>query len=305
MQFRFAAIPIVIGALFSTPIQAKDAAEQVKVAVMEFASKGGVTQVQMDALGDMLATEIRSLGHYKVIGKSDIKTILKVEDDKQLLGCDDVNCIAEIGGALGVRWVVAGNISRFGEVYLLNIKLLDVEKIAVAGSLFRKIEGGEAALIDALSEVSKALFKEAEDKLLGVQKKPQTDKPDPGLATKPDPEPETGTGVEATAEAPGSPYSTWGHVAVWSGVGLLALGGVGAGLASSAASDYEGGDVGAWDTSRTWTGVMYAGFGVGAALVATGVVLWLLPTDEEPPATAAAGPTADGQGLVISIGGRW
>ena len=90
------------------------AQEAVPVAVMEFASKGGVTQEQMDALGDMLANNIRAAGNYKVIGKSDIRAALNLESQKQLLGCSDDSCVAEIGGALGVRWMVLGNISQFG-----------------------------------------------------------------------------------------------------------------------------------------------------------------------------------------------
>ena len=53
---------------------------------------------------------------------------------------------------------------------------------------------------------------------------------------------------------------------------------------------------------------MFAGFGAGAALMATGVVLWLLTpseADQERQTTAAAVPTQDGQGMVFSITGRW
>jgi hypothetical protein len=263
---------------------------------MEFDSKGGVDQKQMDALGDMLATEIRALGPYRVIGKNDIRTLLRVEEQKTLLGCNDLSCMAEIGGALGVRWVVVGNISRFGEIHLLNLKLLDVAEVQVVNSLARKIPGGQEALIDALSETCSELFASVRSQILGQ----------PGdAATQPMP----AAAIEATPSTPMHPLSTWGHAAFWSGLGATAFGGVAMGLSMSAASDYKNGQMGAWDTSRTWTGLMWTGFSLGAALMATGVALWVLAPDSADASEAGAGvsavPTADGQGFVIGLGGRW
>lgn len=145
------------------------AAEPVSVAVMEFTSKGGVTQDQMDALSDMLAKEIEGLGDFRVIGKSDISSMLSLEEQKQRLSaCDDQACLAEIGGALGVRWVVVGNVSLFGDTYLLNMKLIDVEKVQVAGRVSKSIKGGESSLIAELPSGARELFKAVADRL-GVE----------------------------------------------------------------------------------------------------------------------------------------
>jgi TolB-like protein len=145
------------------------AAEPVSVAVMEFTSKGGVTQDQMDALSDMLAKEIEGLGDFRVIGKSDISSMLSLEEQKQRLNaCDDQACLAEIGGALGVRWVVVGNVSLFGDTYLLNMKLIDVEQARVAGRVSKSIKGGESKLIAELPSGARELFKAVADHL-GVE----------------------------------------------------------------------------------------------------------------------------------------
>ena len=80
---------------------------------------------------------------------------------------------------------------------------------------------------------------------------------------------------------PNRPKMLWGHVAFWSGLGVAAgLGGVGMGKALSSKKDYDAGDLDAKSSMETWTGVMYAGFGTGAALMVTGVVLWVLAPDE-------------------------
>ena len=152
--------------LWVSPVHAEEQTA-VSVAVMEFTSKGGVTQEQMDALSDMVANRIRGLGNYQVIGKSDIRAALHLEQQKQMLGCDNESCMAEIGGALGVRWMVVGNVSLFGKTYLLNLKLIDVEKVKVAQGLSKTIKGGEDALVEALPSAVDELMAAAHTDLTG------------------------------------------------------------------------------------------------------------------------------------------
>ena len=58
--------------------------------------------------------------------RKDIQDMLALESEKQLLGCsDDTNCLAEIGGALGVSYLVAGNIGK-NIGYLLVDELISV-----------------------------------------------------------------------------------------------------------------------------------------------------------------------------------
>ncbi len=138
--------------LLSVPAMAQ---ERISIAVMEFTSQGGVTQDQMDALGEMLATELRDSGEYRVLGKSDIRLVLNVEESKQKLGaCSDQKCLAELGGALGVRWVLAGGISLFGQTYLLNVKLIDAGSVEVVASVSRTIKGAQD---DLLAEIPGAV----------------------------------------------------------------------------------------------------------------------------------------------------
>jgi len=95
--------------------------------------------------------------------------MLSLEEQKQRLSaCDDQACLAEIGGALGVRWVVVGNVSLFGDTYLFNMKLIDVEKAQVAGRVSKSIKGGESKLIAELPSGARELFKAVAEHL-GVE----------------------------------------------------------------------------------------------------------------------------------------
>ncbi len=248
------------------------------IAVLEFKSKGGISQEQMEALGDMLATEIRSLGEFHVIGTTDIRAAFRLEEQKKLAGCDDDSCIGEIGGALGVRWVLLGNVGLFGETYLLNMKIMNVESMRVAASVAQKFRGSQDAMLDALPELTRKLFTDA-----GLVKQPTT-----------------------IIAASSSAHSLWGHVSMWSGTGCLALSGLAFYLAQSAGDNYDqNGDPTDRDSSRTWSGVMWTGLGLGTALITTGLILWA--QDPSPPnqTQPSISLLPDGSGLTFSLQGRW
>lgn len=174
MYFRALALVLVVLSASSAVAE-----EPISIAVMEFTSKGGVTQDQMDALSDMLSNQIRSMGNYKVIGKSDIRSMLTMEEQRQRLStCTDQSCLAEIGGALGARWVVVGNVSLFGKTHLLNLKLIDVVGVSVASGISRSIEGGEDRLLTELPGAAREMFDAVADRLgmTGEEKKPEEGK---------------------------------------------------------------------------------------------------------------------------------
>jgi len=267
----------------------------------------------MDALSDMLANEIRELGNYRVIGKSDIGSVLKLEERKRLAGCTDDSCIAEIGGALGVRWVVVGNISKFGDRYLLNLKVLDAEEVRVVKGVSRKVEGGEGELLDALSDAARQLINESAAQInpraadtSGTETGTESGTGEPADVTPVLPPPPV---IEEKAS---STLNTWGHVALWSGAGMTLLGGIAMVLGLHYGDVYNDGyesdetRLDALDKSRTWTAVMWVGYGSGLALMATGIGLWLWDAHaDSSDTTASMSPTPDGRGMVFSLGGRW
>jgi iron complex outermembrane receptor protein len=139
--------------------------QSVTIGVWEFVGKSGVAQDKADLLADMLAEEISRLGDVRVIGKSDILTVLNLEKQKRLTGCTDESCIAEVGGALGARWVVTGNVGLLGRTYILNLKLIDTKRAWVAGRVVRKFKGGEERLLDELPEATRELFSGVAERL--------------------------------------------------------------------------------------------------------------------------------------------
>ncbi len=131
---------------------------EVTIGVMEFVSRGGISQEKADVLADLLAEEISRMGDVQVIGKGDIISILELAKQKRLAGCDDKECISDVAGALGVRWMVSGSVTRFGQVYVLNLKLFDMERAEVISRASRKAKGEEEVLLPEILGAAHELF---------------------------------------------------------------------------------------------------------------------------------------------------
>ena len=60
--------------------------------------------------------------------------MVDMEQQKAALGCDDTNCLAELGGALGVPYLIDSSLSKVGGQFVLTLKILAVEDAKVAVS---------------------------------------------------------------------------------------------------------------------------------------------------------------------------
>jgi len=107
---------------------------------------------------------------------------------------------------------------------------------------------------------------------------------------------------------PMNPYKKWGHISFWNGLGFSVFGSISAVLAAKAADEHKAGNPSAADRSRTWAGACYTAFGLGGALMATGIVLWILsPGDKEwyQSNNSTIGLMPNEAGATLTIGGRW
>lgn len=98
--------------------------------------KNTIAVLSLDAHGisgseaDVLATRLRSLlvnlAKYDVVDRSRMEDILK-EQGFQQTGCTSDECLVEAGKLLGVQKMLAGSIGKFGTVYTLDLRIIDVE----------------------------------------------------------------------------------------------------------------------------------------------------------------------------------
>jgi TolB-like protein len=121
-----------------------------KVAVLELAAHGA-TAALAGNLSQLLALELKKVEGLSVISRDEIKAMLEFETEKQLTQCkSDMACLREIGGALGVQYLVTGAVGLLEDTYVIHLKLMDVEKAEVVRRSSESYRGPERHLNQTL-----------------------------------------------------------------------------------------------------------------------------------------------------------
>jgi TolB-like protein len=125
-----------------------------KVAVMPLQAGEGVPEKTAASISDALVSEVLKVPGHKVITQSDIQQILSLEKQKRMLGCtEDAACMAEVGGALGVDYLLVGNVAKLGASWLVHLKLMDVKKVTTVATSDRRLK--DKSIDEVLDELEK------------------------------------------------------------------------------------------------------------------------------------------------------
>jgi len=141
----------------STPASAGASVDKLVVLPVTVAS--GIDAKKGKLLDEVVLTELarHKPGSVSLIGSSDIVTVLGLEQQRQLLDCDDASCMAEIGNALGASHILTLNLGEMGSRFVITAKIVNASTAEV---LFRKgtyTGASEDALLDGVSETAQAV----------------------------------------------------------------------------------------------------------------------------------------------------
>lgn len=129
-----------------------DAPPAPSVAVFALDPKNGFTKDVAELLTDVVVQSLRDTKAFsRVVAAKELESVVSLNLQKELLGCAENSCIAEIAGQLGVDFLVSGSIGRLGRAAVLNIKLLNTKTAMAAASVSQAVcgEGDEALLSTA------------------------------------------------------------------------------------------------------------------------------------------------------------
>jgi hypothetical protein len=103
------------------------------IAALDLVAVKGVESAVARLLNEAMLSRLKSSGRFSsVLGSSDLKAMLSMEQQKAVLGCGDENCLAELGGALGVPLLFSADVGVVGGRFMLNLKILKVDEARVA-----------------------------------------------------------------------------------------------------------------------------------------------------------------------------
>ncbi len=255
---------VAIG-ISSKAFAANKEAQQEQVIMWNIQPLNGASVQDAQLITNVIASEIEKW-HKKVLTEQDINKLVAIEQKRQECG-NDTECVAEIGNALGVREVIMGSLGRLGNTWILSLQRIDSLKVQV----IRRSSVTSKGEIDSMLNLIPSMIQE----LFGKEARESKEAAQP--VTKQEPE---------APQYPMNPYKLWGHVTFWSGLGIAALGGAFTGLAFSAKQKADDATTSkeisdAESEMNTYNTIAITSYITGGALMATGIVLWILSPGDE------------------------
>lgn len=100
----------------------------------------GISEQEGKAFTERLCSEIVGTKYFVVLERRKIEEILD-ETEFQLSGCTSSECMIEAGQILGVQLMIGGSVSKVGNLYSVNIRLIDVETSEILNKATEDIYG--------------------------------------------------------------------------------------------------------------------------------------------------------------------
>lgn len=108
-------------------------AKGASLAIMNLQAQG-IDPGTANLISDIMATEIKNTGHFRLIERSQMESILK-EQSAQVSGlttCTEASCAVELGKLLNVEYLMIGTVGNLGSKIVVNLRLVNVETAEIA-----------------------------------------------------------------------------------------------------------------------------------------------------------------------------
>ena len=104
--------------------------------MLDFLAKGSVTTSDASILTDRVRSLIVQSRRFKVMERENMAHILKEQGFQSTQVCDSQDCYLQLGHLLAVRRIITGSVSRLGKLYIVNLRVVDVEKGLILQEVF-------------------------------------------------------------------------------------------------------------------------------------------------------------------------
>jgi hypothetical protein len=128
---------------------------QQGLAVLNLKTQGNVPAEMGQILTDRIRALVIKSRQYRVMERSQMEAIIKEQGfQTSVQDCDSVSCAIELGKLLSVRQLMIGSVSQVGQVYTLNLRIIDVQSGQIINERFADCR---CSLEDVLMQVSPSL----------------------------------------------------------------------------------------------------------------------------------------------------
>jgi hypothetical protein len=115
-----------------------------------------------EVLGEALTVELRKLRGLDVIAMRDLRTLLEIEVEKQVVGCeDDSSCLAELADTMGADGWLTSDVSLIGTERVIALARFDARRARVTHrAQLRVSDAANVALLETIGPAVEQLFPE-------------------------------------------------------------------------------------------------------------------------------------------------
>ena len=123
---------------------------------------GSVKKELADSLSPVLINALSKREGMSVVSQSDIKALLALETDKQMMGCDQESCLADIADSMGAELLATSTLAKVGRDWVVSVTLLQVDGAKVLKRSTIKEKGEPAdAITRAIEGAVHEIFRDA------------------------------------------------------------------------------------------------------------------------------------------------
>jgi TolB-like protein len=145
------------------------AQNEIRIAVMDFSTSGGLSEMEAVTLTNRLRSMLVKTNAFVVLERGKMDEIL-TEQGFQQTGCTTTECAVEVGRLLNVQKMVSGNIGKLGRTWTMDISLIDIKTSQIEKSFFQDYKGEIDELLNEMESVAV--------QIATIASKKETSKPD-------------------------------------------------------------------------------------------------------------------------------
>jgi curli biogenesis system outer membrane secretion channel CsgG len=127
------------------------------IAVMTLKNSSGVTPDEAVLLSDRFGIELQKTGNVTVIEREKMQQLLAEQGLAASGACADEACQSRMGQMLGAQKIVSGSIGKLGSLYMVSIRLVNVQTSAIEKTASRDVKGEIENVVGSLSGLAQEL----------------------------------------------------------------------------------------------------------------------------------------------------
>ncbi len=143
---------LAIAFLVAAALPARAAVTTVtSVAVLKTEVDGGAETAIAAQITAKIAEVLQRRPATSVLSADDVSAVLQHEADKQLLGCSEDGCLAELAAALGADVLVASKVAKIDDGWALSLTAIDAKRASVKARVQETFKGESIMLLSLVA----------------------------------------------------------------------------------------------------------------------------------------------------------